>query len=128
MPTVKIPSEIAERTKEFVGREWVVEQVVDWLEKGTEQVFLLTGEPGSGKTALAAWLAQRRKMFKREISWNACAQPGVPGIFASAGHMVNQSTPAGSRAGWPNSSLTASLTMPVLLLRPLIRNTTFIKT
>lgn len=57
MPTVKIPSEIAERTKGFVGRDWVVEQVFDWLEKGTEQVFLLTGEPGSGKTALAAWLA-----------------------------------------------------------------------
>lgn len=57
MPTITIPSEIAERTKEFVGRDWVLDQVFNWLEGGTEQVFLLTGEPGSGKTALAAWLA-----------------------------------------------------------------------
>lgn len=57
MPTITLPPEIAERTKEFVGRDWVVDQVFDWLKTGTEQVFLLTGEPGSGKTALAAWLA-----------------------------------------------------------------------
>ncbi len=57
MSTITIPSEIAERTKEFVGRDWVVDHVCDWLKTGTEQVFLLTGEPGSGKTALAAWLA-----------------------------------------------------------------------
>lgn len=57
MSSIPIPAEIAERTKGFVGRDWVVDQVFDWLENGTEQVFLLTGEPGSGKTAVAAWLA-----------------------------------------------------------------------
>ena len=57
MPSITIPSEIAERAKGFVGRAWVVDQVLDWLETETEQVFLLMGEPGSGKTALAAWMA-----------------------------------------------------------------------
>jgi energy-coupling factor transporter ATP-binding protein EcfA2 len=48
---------VAERADRFIGRTWVLDQVLDWLEHGGERFLLLTGEPGAGKTALAAWLA-----------------------------------------------------------------------
>jgi hypothetical protein len=54
---VSIPPEIAERATNLAGRLWVLDEVIDWLDHGAERFFLFTGEPGSGKTALAAWLA-----------------------------------------------------------------------
>jgi len=35
----------------------VLKEAIDWLDYGSERFLLITGEPGSGKTALAAWLA-----------------------------------------------------------------------
>lgn len=54
---MKIPREIASKADNIAGRGWVVRQVADWAFKGTERFLAITGEPGSGKTALAAWLA-----------------------------------------------------------------------
>jgi WD40 repeat protein len=50
---------ITDRTINFNGREWVFEAIQNWLAdpKG-DRFFLITGEPGSGKTAIAARLAQ----------------------------------------------------------------------
>ncbi len=48
---------IADRTKDFTGREWVFKKVDDWL-AGTGRVFLLVGGPGTGKSAIMARLAQ----------------------------------------------------------------------
>jgi hypothetical protein len=50
---------IQERTAGFTGRNWVFERINAWLDDpGVARFFLLTGEPGSGKTAIAARLAQ----------------------------------------------------------------------
>ena len=50
---------IAERTRNFIGSEWVFAEVDKWLvEPDGARVFLLTGGPGSGKRADAARLAQ----------------------------------------------------------------------
>lgn len=50
---------VAERTKNFTGREWIFQVINDWLSgKDTSRNFLLTGEPGSGKSAIAARLFQ----------------------------------------------------------------------
>jgi hypothetical protein len=52
-------SYIDEKARLFIGREWVFQDISDWLAKPDgSRHFLLTGEPGSGKTALAARLAQ----------------------------------------------------------------------
>ena len=50
---------IADRTRNFTGRKWVFKAIQNWLAdtKG-DRFFLLTGEPGSGKTAIAAQLTQ----------------------------------------------------------------------
>jgi len=50
---------VLDRTRDFTGREWVFQAVNDWLDDPAgERFFLLTGEPGCGKTAIASRLCQ----------------------------------------------------------------------
>jgi hypothetical protein len=50
---------IAEHTGGFTGRTWVFQAIHTWLTRlDGSRYFLLTGEPGCGKTALAARLSQ----------------------------------------------------------------------
>lgn len=50
---------VEERTRHFTGRQWVFEALGTWLDSDpAARVFLLTGGPGTGKTALAARIAQ----------------------------------------------------------------------
>ena len=39
--------------EEFVGREWVLRAIDGWLSNPELPVFLLTGAPGTGKSAIA---------------------------------------------------------------------------
>ena len=44
----------------FIGREWLFEKLDNWLnQEDGEKFYLLTGEPGVGKSAIAARLTQR---------------------------------------------------------------------
>ena len=57
--TLDFSSLIAERTQHFSGRGWVFERINQWLaDPNGGRVFLLAGGPGTGKTAIAARLAQ----------------------------------------------------------------------
>ena len=48
--------------KGFEGRKWLLEEINDWLKRNTDsRVFFLTGKPGVGKSAFAAWLAHQNK-------------------------------------------------------------------
>src|SRR5215217_428423 len=50
---------ITEKTESFTGRDWVFEEIDEWFSPSDEPRFLLlTGKPGSGKTAIAARLCQ----------------------------------------------------------------------
>jgi hypothetical protein len=53
--------DIERLTEGFTGREWVFEEVDRWLQQDNERFFILTGEPGVGKSAIAARLTQLRQ-------------------------------------------------------------------
>jgi hypothetical protein len=53
--------DIERLTEGFTGREWVFEEIDRWLQQGNERFFILTGEPGVGKSAIAAKLTQIRQ-------------------------------------------------------------------
>ena len=54
-----LSASVEERTRHFTGRQWVFQALGDWLDReAAARVFLLTGGPGTGKTALAARVAQ----------------------------------------------------------------------
>jgi hypothetical protein len=58
-PVIDFSQYIAERTEHFTGRTWVFKAIDDWLAKPEgARYYLLTGEPGSGKSAVAARLAE----------------------------------------------------------------------
>ncbi|GAA3431791.1 AAA family ATPase [Kutzneria kofuensis] len=51
-------SYLAERAEEFTGREWVLDALAAWrADPAGERFFLIVGEPGAGKTAVAARVA-----------------------------------------------------------------------
>jgi WD40 repeat protein len=52
--------EIARYSAGFMGREWLAEEVEHWLAGGKQRVLVLVGEPGMGKSAIAAWLSLTR--------------------------------------------------------------------
>ena len=77
---------IAERTRAFTGRRWVFERIHDWLQDPDKpRTYLLTGEPGSGKTAIAGQVVR--------FSQDALSPPeGLPGFapgFVSAYHFCS---------------------------------------
>jgi hypothetical protein len=58
MASETLPKYLADRVADFAGRQWVLDKVADWVSDcDAPRVLLITGEPGCGKTALAAWLA-----------------------------------------------------------------------
>src|SRR5437870_3175484 len=58
---------------DFVSRQWLNDQIVAALDKPNSRYLLLTGEPGAGKTVVAASLARQHsdwlRYFIRRNSW-----------------------------------------------------------
>lgn len=52
-----LPEKISEYIDQFTGRAWLLPKILHWYEHSTERMFLITGDPGTGKSILAAWLA-----------------------------------------------------------------------
>lgn len=59
---------IARRTKGFVGRDWLRRAVEDFLRADGKRYFLLSGEPGVGKTAFLAHLVTEQSYVHHFIS------------------------------------------------------------
>ncbi|MEG3918530.1 hypothetical protein QUA07_05195 [Microcoleus sp. T3_A4] len=53
--------DIERLTEGFTGREWVFEEIDRWVQQDNERFFILTGEPGVGKSAIAAQLVKTHK-------------------------------------------------------------------
>lgn len=52
---------IEQLTKNFTGRDWIFREIDDWLNNKNERFFIVTGEPGVGKSAITAQLTKIRK-------------------------------------------------------------------
>ena len=53
--TANVPPRLVSANARFTGRSWALERIEEWLDSGTS-LLVLTGDPGTGKSALAAWL------------------------------------------------------------------------
>jgi hypothetical protein len=55
-------ADIVSRVQKFTGREWLVDELNQWREGDRQsRVFWLSGGPGVGKSAVAAWLAHSNR-------------------------------------------------------------------
>ena len=55
-------ADIAQHIERFTGRQWVFDRIDAWLgDASASRVFWLVGSPGTGKTAIAAWLCTHRR-------------------------------------------------------------------
>ena len=81
---------VEQRAGSFIGREWVFAQVRNFL-SGPPGIFLLRGDPGTGKTAVAARLAQASS---GRVADGFAARPAVAegtisaAVFCRAGKMT----------------------------------------
>ncbi|WP_318557248.1 P-loop domain-containing protein [Geobacter anodireducens] len=58
---LKFTHELERLTAHFIGRKWVINKVNRWVEAADgAQVLAITGGPGAGKSAIAAWLCKNR--------------------------------------------------------------------
>ncbi len=52
--------DISKHTKDFIGRQWVYDLIIDWLQKkSSSRVLWLTGQAGFGKSAIAGNAAHK---------------------------------------------------------------------
>jgi WD40 repeat protein len=58
---ISFEDDIAPHISRFTGRQWLFEEINRWLvEQPANRIFWLLGEPGVGKTAIAAYLVHYR--------------------------------------------------------------------
>ena len=103
---VSLPRHIAATIANFTGRRWLLPILLTWFEHPHERYFVLTGEPGSGKSLLAAWLmgygpvpddpeakAQLERLRAHVIAGHFCiAASGSTAPKACAENLANQLT------------------------------------
>lgn len=86
MPIFNYADWVAERARTFTGRDWLFRAVDAWLtDPHGRRVFLLTGEPGSGKSAVAARLLQ----FSQGNASPPAEVTAIAPHFLSAAHVCS---------------------------------------
>ncbi|MEV0295830.1 hypothetical protein [Nocardia sp. NPDC050710] len=74
----------------FIERSWLAEAVTELLDEPDCRFVLLTGEPGCGKSAFAAWLAEHEpsalRYFVRRDSMSRASAGDVRSVLLTLGH------------------------------------------
>ena len=89
----------------FVGREWVVERVETWRRNEPQRrVFRLTGGPGAGKSAFAAWMThyQRANVVGLNLcKWNDEDRSDPPQVLRTLAFLIAMRLPCARPRCWP---------------------------
>lgn len=51
--------EVSRLRRDFIGRQWLLNELEGWLLQNNSRVFVITGDPGAGKSAVMAHLVNR---------------------------------------------------------------------
>ena len=51
--------DLSRMTKDFTGRQWLFDEFNSWVNNSSGKVFMITGDPGIGKSAIMAQLASK---------------------------------------------------------------------
>ena len=92
---IAFTSDIARLTEKFTGRQWVFDDIDRWLRESEERFFILTGEPGVGKSAIAAKLIQQRQAQQDLAAYHFCIARQISTIepdnvlFSLAAQLIN---------------------------------------
>jgi WD40 repeat protein len=78
---------LQDKRKDFVGREWLFEEVNKWRVRGAEPALLITGEPGIGKSAIVAALVHENT--GGQVFAYHCCQADTPATLDPAGFVRN---------------------------------------
>ncbi|WP_392476494.1 hypothetical protein [Nostoc sp. C110] len=54
LKAITFERDIERLTEGFTGREWIFKEIDRWLQQSNERFFILTGEPGVGKSAIVS--------------------------------------------------------------------------
>lgn len=73
---------LVEKIKGFVGREWLFQEIDEWRSHDSPPVLLIVGEPGIGKSAIAAALVHRN--IEGQVLAYHCCRTDTPETLAPA--------------------------------------------
>jgi WD40 repeat protein/serine/threonine protein kinase len=73
---------LVEKIKGFVGREWLFQEIDEWRSHDSPAVLLIVGEPGIGKSAIAAALVHRN--IEGQVLAYHCCRTDTPETLAPA--------------------------------------------
>jgi WD40 repeat protein/serine/threonine protein kinase/endogenous inhibitor of DNA gyrase (YacG/DUF329 family) len=73
---------LVEKIKGFVGREWLFQEIDEWRSHDSPPVLLIVGEPGIGKSAIAAALIHRN--IEGQVLAYHCCRTDTPETLAPA--------------------------------------------
>ena len=63
--------ELNKHLANYEPRQWLLNTVKDWIEGDGKKIFLLTGGPGTGKTAFSIWMSYS-ELSQYVCAWHLC--------------------------------------------------------
>ena len=63
--------ELKKHLENYEPRQWLLQTVKDWIEGDGKRILLLTGGPGTGKTAFSIWMSYS-ELSQYVCAWHLC--------------------------------------------------------
>ena len=63
--------ELDKHLKNYEARSWLLQTIKEWIEQSEDEVLLLLGGPGTGKTAFSVWMSYC-ELSEYVVAWHLC--------------------------------------------------------